>query len=80
MSRTAGEFFASSLVLWSIVVLTQKGAKFALVETSYVLVKMLQHFDAIEPSDRVEMSRLRKSVGLTMWPADSVRVRLHRAS
>ena len=55
------------------------GQQFALTEGSYVLVRLLQIFDAIEPVDRVEMSRLRKGLGVTMWPGDEARVRFHKA-
>lgn len=55
------------------------GQQFALTEASYVLVRMLQRFEAVEPLERVEMSKLKKGVGLTMWPADGVPVRFKRA-
>lgn len=57
------------------------GQQFALTEASYVLVRMLQSFDAVEPvGERKEMERLRKGLGLTMWPADGVPVRFRRAA
>lgn len=55
------------------------GQQFAIVEASYVLVKMAQHFDKIEPVDYAEMSKMRKSIGVTMAVRDGVRVRLHKA-
>ncbi|CZT17218.1 related to cytochrome P450 family protein [Ramularia collo-cygni] len=55
------------------------GQQFALIEASYILVRMLQQYDAIEPVDRTDMAALKKGLGLTMWPADSVNVRMHRA-
>ena len=55
------------------------GQQFALTEASYVLVRMLQHFDAIEPIDKADMWKMRKGMGLTMWPGDGVKVRLHKA-
>lgn len=43
-----------------------------------MLVRILQVFDKIEPVDSVSMAKMKKGVGLTMWPDDS-RVRFHRA-
>lgn len=54
------------------------GQQFALTEASFVLVRMLQEFDAIEPVDPASMRKMRKGVGLTMWPEDS-RVRFRKA-
>lgn len=54
------------------------GQQFALTEASYVLVRLLQHFDRMEPVDRPEMLKLRKQLGITMAP-DGVKVRLHKA-
>jgi len=56
------------------------GQQFALTEASFVLVRMLQQFDAIEPTDRAQMQKLKKELGITMWAADGVKVRLHRAA
>ncbi|KXL51422.1 hypothetical protein M433DRAFT_386533 [Acidomyces richmondensis BFW] len=56
------------------------GQQFALTEASFVLVRVLQQFDAIEPANRAQMQKLRKEQGITMWPADGVKVRLHRAA
>lgn len=55
------------------------GQQFALVEVSYVIVRMLQHFDAIDPIKREEMSKMKKGLSLTVVPAEGVRVRLHKA-
>ena len=55
------------------------GQQFALVEASYLLVRLLQQYDSIEPFDRADMAKMRKGMGLTMWPADGVKVRLHQA-
>lgn len=55
------------------------GQQFALTEVSYVLVRVLQTFDGIEPVDGSRMAEFRKGLGLTMWPGDGVRVRLHEA-
>ncbi|KAK5127192.1 hypothetical protein LTR85_008554 [Meristemomyces frigidus] len=55
------------------------GQQFALTEASCVLVRLLQHFDSIEPVDRAEMTRFKKGMGITMWPGDGVKVRLHKA-
>ncbi|KAK3675515.1 hypothetical protein LTR78_004598 [Recurvomyces mirabilis] len=56
------------------------GQQFALTEASYLLIRLLQKFDKIEPTDLQEMRQMRKALGLTMWPRDGVKVRLHRAS
>lgn len=53
--------------------------QFALTEASYVLVRLLQTFDAVEPMDRADMARMRKDVGFTMQPASGVKVRFHQA-
>ncbi|KAF2158400.1 hypothetical protein M409DRAFT_71664 [Zasmidium cellare ATCC 36951] len=55
------------------------GQQFAMTEAAYVLVRLLQRFDSIEPVNRPEMSAMKKELGLTMWPKDRVRVRFHRA-
>ncbi|KAK4545678.1 hypothetical protein LTR36_002631 [Oleoguttula mirabilis] len=55
------------------------GQQFALTEASYVLVRLLREFDSIEPVDRAQMLRFKKGLGLTMWPGDGVKVRLHKA-
>lgn len=55
------------------------GQQFALVEVSYVIVRMLQYFDAIDPIKREEMSKMKKGLSLTVVPAEGVRVRLHKA-
>lgn len=55
------------------------GQQFALAEVSLVLVRMLETFDRIEAVDQKEMKQMRKCLGLTMWPADGVKVRLRRA-
>lgn len=54
------------------------GQQFALTEASFVLVRMLQEFDAIEPVDRASMGKLKKNLGLTLWPVDS-RLKFHKA-
>ncbi|KAF9885591.1 hypothetical protein FE257_012797 [Aspergillus nanangensis] len=53
------------------------GQQFALIKTSYVLVRLLQRFDAIEDvhADR----KIRYGVTLTSCPADLVTVRMHEA-
>ncbi|KAF2172859.1 hypothetical protein M409DRAFT_16813 [Zasmidium cellare ATCC 36951] len=53
------------------------GQQFALTEAGYVLVRMLQRFEGVEGVGGGE--RLRKGIGLTMWPAEGVRVRFRRA-
>ncbi|KAK3678203.1 hypothetical protein LTR78_002299 [Recurvomyces mirabilis] len=55
------------------------GQQFALVETSYVLVRLLQRYDAVRAVDREQMTKMRKGIGLAMWPADGVKVKLHKA-
>lgn len=55
------------------------GQQFALTEAAYLLVRVLREFDQIIPADSEEMKRMRKGFGLTMWPGDDARVRLHRA-
>ena len=54
------------------------GQQFALTEASYLLVRLLQEFEAIEPVDGVEMARMRKGLGVTMWPKDGARVRFRK--
>lgn len=49
------------------------------MEASFVLVRLLQEFDAAEPVDRQALEKLPKGVGLTMWPADT-RVKFRKAS
>lgn len=56
------------------------GQQFALTEASYLLVSMLRQFDALQPVDREEMSKLKKQLGVTMWPKGGVKVRMHRAA
>lgn len=41
------------------------GQQFALVEASFLLVRLLHEFDAIEPTDP-DMAKMRKGVALTM--------------
>lgn len=54
------------------------GQQFALTEASYLLVRLLQEFDIIEPVNRIEMQQLKKKMGVTMSAGDGVRVRLHK--
>ncbi|EMC93362.1 hypothetical protein BAUCODRAFT_37054 [Baudoinia panamericana UAMH 10762] len=56
------------------------GQQFALVEARYLLVRMLQQFDAIQPVEMAQALRMPKGLGLTMWPGEGVKVRLHKAS
>lgn len=53
------------------------GQQFALTEAGYVLVRLLQRFDAIE--DVYPDRPIRNGVSITMCPADLVTVRLHEA-
>ncbi|KAL1590426.1 hypothetical protein WHR41_00764 [Cladosporium halotolerans] len=55
------------------------GQQFALTEAGFLLVRLLREFDQVQPVDEVEMKKMRKGLGLTMWPADGVKVRLHKA-
>lgn len=54
------------------------GQQFALTEASFVLVRMLQEFDALEALDLQSLARMKKGLGLTMWPEDS-RIRFRKA-
>lgn len=50
----------------------------ALTTASYVIVRLLQHFERIEDAD-VDMDELVKTdLGLTLNPANGTRVRLFR--
>ncbi|GAB1203803.1 hypothetical protein APSETT445_002443 [Aspergillus pseudonomiae] len=53
------------------------GQQFALINTSYVLVRLLQRFDSIE--DVYPNRQIRYGVTLTSCPADRVTVRMHQA-
>lgn len=55
------------------------GQQYALTEASYLLVRLVQRFDRIEFAGEAEGGRLKKGFGLTMFPADGVKVRLRRA-
>ncbi|RHZ48508.1 cytochrome P450 [Aspergillus thermomutatus] len=54
------------------------GQQFALTEAGYVLVRLLQRFDAIE--DMQPHLEIRHSLNLTSAPADNVTVRLREAA
>lgn len=56
------------------------GQQFALTEASYLLVRLLQEFDAMEPVDPVEAQKLKKGLGVTMWPLDGAKVRFHKST
>ena len=56
------------------------GQQFALTEAGFLLCRLLQEFDAIEPVDRAQMAKMRKGLGVTMWPRDGAKVRLRRAA
>ncbi|KAI9838618.1 MAG: hypothetical protein M1819_004932 [Sarea resinae] len=53
------------------------GQQYALSEASFVVVRMLQRFAKIEATDGDE--GLKKGISVTLYPANGVRVRLHRA-
>ncbi|KAI6895574.1 cytochrome P450 [Hortaea werneckii] len=55
------------------------GQQFALTEVGFVIVRLLQRFEALEPVDRAETLNMRKGLGLTMWPADGLKVRFRKA-
>ncbi|KAE8154168.1 cytochrome P450 [Aspergillus avenaceus] len=74
--------WASKRVTWEFVPFsggprTCIGQQFALIKTSYVLVRLLQRFDAIE--DVHADQDIRFAVTLTSSPAESVTVRMHEA-
>jgi hypothetical protein len=50
-----------------------------LTEASYLIVHLLHQFDAIEPADLSDMRKLKKGLGVTMWPRDGCKVRFHKA-
>lgn len=39
----------------------------------------MHEFDAIEPADINDMRQLKKGLGVTMWPKDGCKVRLHKS-
>ncbi|KAK5107427.1 hypothetical protein LTR62_001288 [Meristemomyces frigidus] len=56
------------------------GQQFALTEASYVVVRLLQRFDAIEPGvNELQAGGHTSDLGLTNAPAQKVRLRLHEA-
>jgi len=55
------------------------GQQFAIVETSYVLVRLLQRYQAVEAVDKASMAKMRKGLGLAVWPVDGAKVRWLRA-
>ncbi|KAK1073306.1 hypothetical protein LTR74_002015 [Friedmanniomyces endolithicus] len=55
------------------------GQQFALVEASYLIVRVLLRFDRVEAVDAGVAGRMRKGLGLTMWPRDGVEIRLREA-
>ncbi|KAK1064571.1 hypothetical protein LTR74_008573 [Friedmanniomyces endolithicus] len=55
------------------------GQQFALVEASYLIVRVLLRYDRVEAVDAGVAGRMRKGLGLTMWPRDGVEIRLREA-
>lgn len=55
------------------------GQEFARIEAAFVLVRICQRFEAIEPVNQEEMAKLRKSFGLVVSPIES-KVRLKQAT
>ncbi|KAG9237123.1 cytochrome P450 alkane hydroxylase-like protein [Amylocarpus encephaloides] len=53
------------------------GQQYALNEASFVIVKLLQRYDTIEPSDPKE--KIIKGITMTMCPGNGVNVKMHRA-
>ena len=53
--------------------------RFALTEASYLIVRLMHEYDAIKPADYEEMRKLKKGLGVTMWPGDGCKVRFHTA-
>ena len=45
------------------------------METSYILVRLLQRYQVIKAVAREQMAQMKKGIGLAMWPADGARVR-----
>ena len=56
------------------------GQQFALTEASYLIVRLLHEFDAIEPVDLEQARKMPKGMGVTMWPGEGAKVRFHKAS
>jgi cytochrome P450 len=56
------------------------GQQYSLVETSFLMVKLLRSFDRMEPVGWTDASAVQKGMGLTMWPRDGVHVRMHEAT
>lgn len=56
------------------------GQQFALTEASYVVVRLLQKYDRIEPGAHELEGRVRSMLTLTNCPAKPVTLRLHEAS
>ncbi|GLB05087.1 hypothetical protein AtubIFM57258_011118 [Aspergillus tubingensis] len=56
------------------------GQQFALTETGYVLVRLLQRFDVIEGVGKTKEGEITMQMSLTNAPGDNVTVRLHEAA
>ena len=55
------------------------GQQYAIVETSYVLVRLLQRYQAVEAVNWEQMAKMKNGIGLAMNPADGARVRWRRS-
>lgn len=55
------------------------GQQFALTEASFLLCRVLQEFEAIEPADWTQMAKMKKGLGVTMWPDDGAIVTFRKA-
>ncbi|KAF2718177.1 cytochrome P450 [Polychaeton citri CBS 116435] len=56
------------------------GQQYAVTEASYVLVRFLREFEAMEPVGWTDALTVKKGVGLVMWPGQGVRVRFRKAA
>jgi hypothetical protein len=52
--------------------------QYALCEASYVVVRMLQHYDRIDSA--VPNPQIKNAITLSLFPGDGVKVKMHRAS
>ena len=52
--------------------------QYALTEASFVVVKILQRYDAIEALDMT--GKIKKGLSFTLKPGDGVKVKMHRAA
>lgn len=55
------------------------GQQFALIEASYILIRLLQKYDELEGCKDYMSAEVRHKIGFTNQPAPSVRLRMHEA-